>query len=156
MTIAYLALGSNVGDRLRNFQEAVRLLENVEGVTVEARSRIYETQSVEGGGPDDFFNAALRVSTSLSPRELLEAIQQIETKIGRPQPPRHGPRLIDIDILLYGEAQISEPDLQVPHPRMHRRAFVLKPLLDVLDSGWTQETNLSWDSSREIEETTQP
>ncbi len=144
MTPAYLALGSNVGDRLANLQRAADLLSSSEGITVEAQSGIYETQSVEGGGPDDFLNAVVRVRTSLSARELLETIGAIETKIGRPQPPRNGPRLIDIDILIFGDEEIQEPDLQVPHPRMHRRAFVLKPLLDVLDGGWTQETNLSW------------
>ena len=151
MTTAYLALGSNVGDRLENLRGAVRMLENITEVKVEARSQIYETQSVEGGGPDDFLNAALRVSTQMSARELLNAIQAIETKIGRPQPPRHGPRLIDIDILLYGDARIDEPDLQVPHPRMNHRIFVLRPLLDVLEGGWAQVTNLSWN-----EEKTQP
>lgn len=144
MTPAYLALGSNVGNRLANLRQAAKLLDASEGITVEALSNIYETQSVEGGGPDDFLNAAMRITTSLSARELLEVIGKIETKIGRPQPPRHGPRLIDIDILIFGEEEIQEPDLQVPHPRMHRRAFVLKPLLDVLDGGWTQQTNLSW------------
>lgn len=144
MTPAYLALGSNVGDSLAHLKQAARLLEASEGIVVEAYSGIYETQSVEGGGPDDFLNAAVRINTSLSARELLEVIGEIETKIGRPQPPRHGPRLIDIDILIFGDEEIREPDLQVPHPRMHRRAFVLKPLLDVLNGGWTQETNLSW------------
>ena len=144
MTIAYLALGSNVGNRLENLQVAAKMLDVTDGIEVEARSQIYETQSVVGGGPDDFLNAALRVSTQLSARELLTAIQQIETQIGRPQPPRHGPRLIDIDILLYGDAQIAEDDLQIPHPRMSHRAFVLKPLLDVLDGGWTKATDFDW------------
>lgn len=144
MTSAYLALGSNVGDRLANLQHAAQLIDTSEGIDIEAYSGIYETQSVEGGGPDDFLNAALRIRTSLSARGLLETIGAIETKIGRPQPPRHGPRLIDIDILIFGEEEIEEPDLQVPHPRMHRRAFVLRPLLDVLEGGWAQETNLSW------------
>lgn len=144
MTPAYLALGSNVGDRLVNLQRAAQLIGSTQGIHIEAYSGIYETQSVEGGGPDDFLNAALRISTSLSAQDLLKAIQEIETKIGRPQPPRHGPRLIDIDILIFGEEEIDEPELQVPHPRMHYRAFVLKPLLDVLEGGWAQETNLSW------------
>lgn len=144
MTPAYLALGSNVGDRLENLKLAAQLLQESDGIEIEAYSGIYETQSVEGGGPDDFLNAALRVRTALTPRELLETIGVIETKIGRPQPPRHGPRLIDIDILIFGEEEIDEPDLQVPHPRMHYRAFVLRPLLDVLEGGWAQETNLSW------------
>lgn len=144
MTTAYLALGSNVGGRLENLKLATQLLQENDGIEIEAYSGIYETQSVEGGGPDDFLNAALRIRTALTARELLETIGAIETKIGRPQPPRHGPRLIDIDILIFGEEEIAEPDLQIPHPRMHYRAFVLRPLLDVLEGGWAQETNLSW------------
>lgn len=144
MTSAYLALGSNVGDRLANLKQAAQLLQEQDGIEIEAYSGIYETQSVEGGGPSDFLNAALRIRTSLSARELLKIIGAIEIKIGRPQPPRHGPRLIDIDILIFGEEEIDQSDLQVPHPRMHYRAFVLRPLLDVLAGGWAQETNLSW------------
>ena len=84
------------------------------------------------------------METSLSPRELLEKIREVETVLGRPQPPRHGPRAIDIDILLFGDSKICEADLEIPHPRMSRRAFVLKPLLDVLEGGWTQATNWNW------------
>jgi 2-amino-4-hydroxy-6-hydroxymethyldihydropteridine diphosphokinase len=144
MTTAYLALGSNIGDRLKNLRDAAQMLADFESIEIEARSQIYETQSVESGGSDDFLNAVLRVETSLAPRELLAKIQEIETQLGRPQPPRHGPRAIDIDILLFGNLEICEADLQIPHPRMNRRAFVLKPLLDVLEGGWTQPTSLDW------------
>lgn len=144
MTIAYLALGSNIGDRLENLRNAAQRLGDFSEIEIEARSQIYETQSVEGGGPDDFLNAVLRVRTSLSPRDLLARIRNIETQLGRPQPPRHGPRAIDIDILLFGDLKMSDADLEIPHPRMHRRAFVLKPLLDVLEGGWTQATNEIW------------
>lgn len=145
MKTVYLALGSNVGDRLRNLRDAARALDNVPGTRVQAFSKIYETQSVEGGGPGDFLNAALRIETQLTPRQLLDALQEIESEIGRPQPPRHGPRLIDIDILLYGDEEVDEANLKIPHPRMHRRAFVLKPLLDVLEGGWATKTDLDWD-----------
>lgn len=145
MTTAYLALGSNSGNRLHNLQTAVQMLEAFPGLCIEACSHIYETESVEGGGPDDFLNAAVRVGTRLSARELLASIRTIESQLGRPQPPRHGPRLIDIDILFYGDLEMDEPELKIPHPRMHRRAFVLKPLLDVLDGGWVQQTKFGWD-----------
>jgi 2-amino-4-hydroxy-6-hydroxymethyldihydropteridine diphosphokinase len=148
MTTAYLALGSNIGDRLENLRNAAKRLGAFSEIEIEARSQIYETQSVEGGGPDDFLNAALRIRTSLSPRELLAKIREVETQLGRPQPPRHGPRAIDIDILLFGDLEIREPDLEVPHPRMNRRAFVLKPLLDVLEGGWTQTTNWNWNEDK--------
>jgi 2-amino-4-hydroxy-6-hydroxymethyldihydropteridine diphosphokinase len=149
MTTAYLALGSNIGDRLQNLREAATMLAAFAEIKIEARSKIYETQSVEGGGPDDFLNAVLRVSTPLTPRELMTIIRTVETRLGRPQPPRHGPRLIDIDILLFGDLQICEAELEIPHPRMHRRAFVLKPLLDVLEGGWTQVTNWNWNEENQ-------
>jgi 2-amino-4-hydroxy-6-hydroxymethyldihydropteridine diphosphokinase len=141
---AYHALGSNIGDRLDNFRCALNLLKANTAIVVEAKSRIYETQSVEGGGEADFLNAAARVRTSLSAGELLQVVRQIEEQLGRPQPPRHGPRLIDIDILIYGDEHMQSEVLSLPHPRMYRRAFVLKPLLDVLEGGWVNETNLDW------------
>jgi 2-amino-4-hydroxy-6-hydroxymethyldihydropteridine diphosphokinase len=101
---------------------------------------------VEGGGPDDFLNAALRVQTTMSAHELWEVCRAIESTLGRPQPPRNGPRVIDIDILLFGDETHNTPDLQIPHPRMTGRAFVLKPLLDVLDGGWVRETNEAWNN----------
>ncbi|HEX8237612.1 MAG TPA: 2-amino-4-hydroxy-6-hydroxymethyldihydropteridine diphosphokinase [Abditibacteriaceae bacterium] len=145
MTTAYLALGSNIGDRLDNLRQACVRLGKSSELQIEARSRIYETQSVEGGGPDDFLNACVRVQTSLSPMQLLHCIRHIEYAMGRPQPPRHGPRLIDIDILLFGEETIDTPELQVPHPRMVRRAFVLRPLSDVLEGGWVNEYSAQWE-----------
>lgn len=138
MTTAYLALGSNVGDRAAHLAAAATALEAA-GVRVAARSRIYHTQSVEGGGETDFLNAALRVETVLSARALLELCQSIEAASGRALPPRRGPRSLDIDILLFGDETHDEPDLQIPHPRMMRRAFVLRPLCDVLEGGWIEE-----------------
>ena len=146
MTIFYLALGSNEGNALKNLQRAVRLLEQHPQIEIQARSKIYRTQSVEGGGPNIFLNAVVKGSTPFTARELLSTIQEIETQLGRPQPPRHGPRPIDIDILLFGEMEISEPSLKIPHPRMNRRAFVLKPLLDVLEGGWVEATDLNWEA----------
>ena len=144
VTTFYLALGSNEGDALENLQFAVQLLNEHPQIAIEAKSKIYRTQSVEGGGPDDFLNATVRGSTPLSPCELLEVIQAIEIQLGRPQPPRNGPRSIDIDILLFGDLEIREENLIIPHPRMNRRAFVLKPLLDVLQGGWVETTDLNW------------
>ena len=147
MTIAYLALGSNLGDRAANLRKACKLLEHHPAIKVAARSAIYETQSVEGGGPDDFLNAAVRIDTTLSPRALLAMTQAIESAFGRvpAEGSRSGPRAMDVDILLFGDAAIDEPGLQVPHPRMTRRAFVLRPLCDVLEGGWVKDTNEDWD-----------
>jgi len=152
MTTAYLALGSNRGDRAANLRKACKLLEHHPGIKVAARSAIYETQSVEGGGEGDFLNAVVRIETSLTPRALLAMTQAIESAFGRlPQSAkpgsRSGPRTMDVDILLFGNEQneaIDEPDLQIPHPRMLRRAFVLRPLSDVLEGGWIKETNEDW------------
>lgn len=143
-TTAYLALGSNQGDRAANLQRACHLLETGESLHIAAHSLIYETQSVEGGGPDDFLNAALRVETTLTAFELLCEIRRIEGTMGRPQPPRSGTRLIDIDILFYGDETIETPELTIPHPRMWRRAFVLRPLSDVLEGGWVKPAKEQW------------
>lgn len=145
VTTFYLAIGSNEGDALGNLQRAAQLLSEHPQIEIEAKSKIYRTQSVEGGGPNDFLNAAVRGSTPLSARELLDTLQAIEIQLGRPQPPRNGPRSIDIDILLFGELKVQDADLTIPHPRMNRRAFVLKPLLDVLESGWVEATDLNWE-----------
>lgn len=147
MTTAYLALGSNRGDRIQNLRRAATQLEAA-GILIEARSKIYTTESVEGGGEGDFLNAALRIRTQLTARQLLGILRQIETENGRP-PGEHGghrggPRTLDLDILLFGDEVHNEPDLEIPHPRMGRRAFVLRPLLDVLDGGWVLEASESW------------
>jgi len=145
VTIAYLSLGTNQGDRPANLRQACHLLEAGGAVRIAARSAVYETQSVEGGGPEDFLNAALRVETTLGAFELLAAIREIEGAMGRPQPPRSGTRLIDIDILYYGDEKIDSPELTVPHPRMSRRAFVLRPLCDVLEGGWVMPAKTQWE-----------
>jgi len=145
---AYLALGSNEGDRAENLRRAVRSL-HADGVTVEAKSGIYESESVEGGGPGDFLNAVVRVATTLDPGALLERLQRIETELGRPQTEggrhRGGSRAIDLDLLFYGEVKFDSPELELPHPRLHRRPFVLRPLLDVLEGGWVRPSPVNWE-----------
>ena len=145
MTTAYLSLGSNEGTRAECLFQARDLLEKHPQIKVAACSKIYETQSVEGGGASNFLNAVLRIETSLAAHELLRAVQNIEAELGRPAPPRFGPRAIDLDILMFGDEQISLPDLQIPHPRLAYRAFVLKPLLDVLEGGWVRLSEETWD-----------
>jgi 2-amino-4-hydroxy-6-hydroxymethyldihydropteridine diphosphokinase len=147
MATAYLALGSSLGNRLRYLQGASQAL-MARGVFVDAHSKIYESQSVESGGDGDFLNAVLRVQTELSAPELLELCQQIEVAAGReaatPGEHRGGPRALDIDILLFVDERWNTPQLEIPHPRALHRAFVLKPLLDVLEGGWVKETELSF------------
>lgn len=143
MTIAYLALGSNLGDRAANLRGAVTQLERV-GVRVAAKSKIYCSTSIGSGGEGEFLNAALRIETGLSAPELLKMCQRVEASLGRRTPAtagakREGPRTIDVDILLFGDETHDSPTLQIPHPRALSRDFVLRPLLDVLQSAEARE-----------------
>jgi len=127
---AFLGIGSNLGDRLGTLHEAVGLLASTEGLSVLRSSRIYETAPI-GPPQPDFLNAVIELEIELPPRELLAATQAVETKLGRVRHERWGPRTIDIDVLNVDERTIDEPDLVVPHPRMHLRAFVMFPLLEL-------------------------
>lgn len=138
-TTVYLALGSNLGDRLTNLREAATRLERHPSFEIAAKSRIYETQSVEGGGDAPYLNAVVRATWAGSAMSLLRCVQGVEERMGRPRPPRQGPRIIDVDVLLFGESVIENAHLVVPHPRMMQRAFVLRPLCDVLENGWVRE-----------------
>ena len=131
MPRAYLGLGTNIGDRRANLQEAVRLLSRASGVTLDGQSFIYETTPVGVQEQPDFLNMVVAVQTQLAPRELLNLARSIERQMGRQAGPRWGPRVIDVDVLLCGDAEVQEQDLTVPHPRMWARAFVLVPLADV-------------------------
>lgn len=128
---AVLGLGANVGDPLAQLRAAIGALRGHPGMSLEAVSDLYETPPWGMTDQPAFLNAAARISTRLRPRELLAAILTIEAKLGRDRREKWGPRLIDIDILLYGEAPVNEPDLAIPHPHLHERAFALLPLLDV-------------------------
>jgi 2-amino-4-hydroxy-6-hydroxymethyldihydropteridine diphosphokinase len=127
---AFLALGSNLGDRAANLQRAVDLLAE-HGVAVGRSSRVYETDPVGGPPQPDYLNAVIEVSTTLPPPALLEACLQVEREMGRARGERWGPRVIDVDVLTYGQEDVDEPGLQIPHPRMHERGFVLAPLLEL-------------------------
>lgn len=143
-TKAYIGLGSNMGDREAYLMEALRELQQPQAIRISACSHIYETKPVGFTDQDHFLNMAVEVLTTLSARSLFEQMMQVERNLGRRRDVRWGPRTIDLDLLLYGERQIIENDLVVPHPRMHERAFVLIPLQDILDlqewpqlaSGW--------------------
>jgi 2-amino-4-hydroxy-6-hydroxymethyldihydropteridine diphosphokinase len=124
---AYLGLGSNLGDRWATLRRAVEALPDVASV-----SPVYETAPV-GGPPDQppFLNLVVALDTELTPRELLQLANRLETSAGRVRSERWGPRTLDVDVLLVGDLVIDEPDLQVPHPRMYDRSFVLVPLADL-------------------------
>jgi 2-amino-4-hydroxy-6-hydroxymethyldihydropteridine diphosphokinase len=127
---AFLGLGSNLGDRLSNLQRAVELL-GERGVRAVRSSRVYETDPVGGPAQPDYLNAVVQVETQLEPRGLLEACLAVERGMGRVRAERWGPRVVDIDILTYDDLVVDETDLEIPHPRMHERGFVLIPLLEL-------------------------
>lgn len=124
---AYLALGSNLGDRLRALQRAVELLDSRPGIDVVRSSRVYETDPV-GPPQPAYLNAVVEIRTELEPHGLLKEAQAVEDELGRVRAERWGPRTIDVDVLTFDERTVDEPDLVVPHPRMHERGFVLVPL----------------------------
>lgn len=129
MVTVYLALGSNLGDRLANLRAALHALE-MAGLRVTATSSVWETDPIPPGQPP-YLNAVVRAETALSPQDLLRTAKRIERELGRTPGPRWGPRVVDIDILLYGEERFATAELEVPHPRVAERAFVLAPLAEV-------------------------
>ncbi len=128
MCEVFLGLGSNLGDRARLLDRAVAALESLGKVT---RSRWYETAAVGLPGAPQFLNGVVRLETNLAPDELLRQTREIERRLGRDPLRRAGSRTMDIDILLYGRQVISRPGFEVPHPRLHQRAFVLVPLAEL-------------------------
>ncbi len=130
--IAFISVGSNLGDPLENCSRAVQLLAAQEGVRVTGRSRVYRTEPVGYTAQAWFVNQVVRVATELEPEALLERLQALEREVGKTAPPvRFGPRVIDLDILLFDQRVSAGPRLVLPHPRMHTRRFVLKPLCDI-------------------------
>ena len=126
--VGFLGLGSNLGDRLANLQAAVDALQAEPGLRVTASSRVWETKPVGGPPQPDYLNAVIRIETDLSARDLLDVARRVETRLGRIRKERWGARTMDVDVLLYDDEEVDEPDLVVPHPRMMQRAFVLLPL----------------------------
>ena len=132
MTTAYIGIGSNVGDRQIFCRRAVDALSSTPGIHVTATSSLYETSPIGGPPQRSFINMVARVETDLNPRGLLKACKLIEKALGRePSEIRWGPRVVDLDILLYGDEKIVEPDLEIPHPRLWSRRFALVPLLEI-------------------------
>jgi 2-amino-4-hydroxy-6-hydroxymethyldihydropteridine diphosphokinase len=128
---ACIALGANLGDARLTVLQAIQDIDCLPGCLVKAVSRLYRTAPHEAQGPD-FVNAVVRIDTRLTAPSLLQALQVLEQAAGRERPYLNAPRTLDLDVLLYGQGQIQSPLLTVPHPRMMDRAFVLRPLADVL------------------------
>ena len=132
MTRAYVGLGANLGDRERTLREAVDALGAEEGIEVAAVSTLRETDPVGVGEQPRFLNGVAALETSLGARELLDRLLAVEQRFGRVRVPgEHGPRTLDLDLLLYGDETIDEEALEVPHPRLHERGFVLEPLAEL-------------------------
>lgn len=131
MARVFLGLGSNQGDRHANLLEALRLLGSEVAIT--RVSSFYETEPVGYIDQEWFLNAACEATTDKTPRQMLTLANDVEQALGRTREIRWGPRTIDVDILLYDDLVLNEPDLQVPHPRMLERAFVLIPLAEIAD-----------------------
>ena len=130
MTVAYLGLGANLGDARQTLKDAVVCLAQQHTITVLAKSSLYRTAPIDAGG-DDYYNCVVKLDTTLPVRHLLALCHKIELHFGRERPFRNAPRTLDLDILLFGDYSIEEPDLIVPHPRLIERAFVLVPLVEV-------------------------
>jgi 2-amino-4-hydroxy-6-hydroxymethyldihydropteridine diphosphokinase len=128
--IAYLSLGANLGDRAANLRAALAGLDRLGKIV--ATSSLYETEAVDVGGPQpSFLNCVAAIETQLSAEELLARAMALEMALGRRREERRGPRTVDIDIVLFGNAVLQTERLTIPHPEMHRRRFVLEPLAEI-------------------------
>ncbi len=130
MATVYLLLGSNLGDRANNIENALEELNKI-GIIILKKSSLYETKPWGYTEQPDFLNLAIECSTNLTPFDLLREIKKIEIKLGRENTIKYGPRIIDIDIILYDNLILKSDTLTIPHPLMHKREFVLKPLCEI-------------------------
>ena len=131
MTIAYIGIGSNQGDARAHVLQAFVELARLPDTRLEGRSALYRSAPLDAPGQADYANAAAGVDTDLSAAQLLAALQDIELRHGRERPHANAPRTLDLDLLLYGDTAFQSAMLTLPHPRMHLRAFVLLPLLEL-------------------------
>lgn len=137
--LTYIGIGANVGNPLRQCEESIRMLASSPGIALQRVSSFYKTEPVidseehreDLDNQEWFLNAVAEIRTTISPRALLETLRNIEEQLGRTREFKGAPRIIDLDLLLYGQEVIAEGDLIVPHPRMHKRRFVLEPLCEM-------------------------
>ena len=131
MAEAFIGLGSNIGDRKANIAEALRRLDTPPDIKIQKRSSLYITEPIGYVGQDLFLNSVIEVNTCLSARDLLSHCLEIEEEMGRVRTMPWGPRIIDLDILLYGDEIIEDNEIIIPHPHLHARKFVLLPLVEI-------------------------
>jgi 2-amino-4-hydroxy-6-hydroxymethyldihydropteridine diphosphokinase len=129
-TLAYVGAGANLGDRAATIAVATRALAALDSTRAWRSSALYRSAPLDAAGPD-YLNAVIELRTTLAPRQLLAVLQAIEAAHGRDRPYRHAPRTLDLDLLLHGDARLVSPELTLPHPRLHERAFVLVPLAEL-------------------------
>jgi 2-amino-4-hydroxy-6-hydroxymethyldihydropteridine diphosphokinase len=128
---AFIGVGSNLGDREANIRQALQFLEQLPETTIVRGSSLYDTEPVGVSDQPNFLNGVVQIETHLAPRQLLWNLMLIERRLGRVRTQQWGPRVIDLDLLLYGEEVVDEDDLQVPHPLMTQRSFVMVPLVEI-------------------------
>lgn len=131
MNIVYIGLGSNQGDKIRNLNDALAAMRSISDINIKKTSSLYISEPWGNLDQPDFINQVIEIETVLAPRELLHHLQNIEIKMGRQRIEKWGPRLIDLDILLYGGEEFNTPELTIPHPYMRERLFVLLPLQEI-------------------------
>ena len=131
MTIAYVALGANLGDPANTLNAAIEMLKSLTNTRLTASSSLYRTAPVGLHNQPDFINAVVALETQLTPFALLEQLFAVESRFGRIRSVKNAPRTLDLDLLLHGDAKCNDPQLTLPHPRMHLRAFVLAPLAEI-------------------------
>jgi len=134
--VAYVGLGANLGEPRQQLQEAIARLHTTEEIEVVRASSFYRTPPLGPPGQPWYINAVIQVRTRLTPEELLRVLHRVEEDLGRVRRERWGPRLIDLDLLLYNGVILSGPDLCLPHPEMHKRSFVLMPLAEIASQAW--------------------
>lgn len=130
MSTAYIGIGSNLGDREENCEKALAILEQ-KGIKTVKRSSMIETEPWGVKEQPKFMNMAVEVTTDLLPDQLLQKLKEVETEMGRTETTRWGPRVIDLDILFYNDMVMNSPGIDIPHPHMHEREFVLQPLTEI-------------------------
>ena len=128
---AFIGIGTNIGDRRQNIENALAKISKI--AKIKKKSSIHETKPIGYKDQKDFLNMAIEIETDLPPTDLIIRLQEIEHKMGRIRNIKNGPRIIDLDILTYGNEIINEPNLVIPHPRMFEREFVMEPLKEITD-----------------------
>ncbi len=131
MTKVYAGLGSNLGNKRENIIRAIDRIDAYEEICVKEKSGFYDTSPVGGPQQPDYVNCVIELETEIEPQTLLKEFKKIEVELGREPGVRWGPRVVDLDILLYGDRIVNDRNLKIPHERMHERAFVLEPLCEI-------------------------